>query len=95
MHLKPFNESRLWQGKIQKEWGGQKPVQRPPMRCLPTPHTYQCARKIGKTIWEEVNQSFYEKSAEYWAGVKQRQDEYRRLHSIPAKVPGEYVAHVL
>ena len=81
MLQKPLNEWRLWRGKLQSA-PPSKLVQRPPMVLPEIRTTIGGTKPPSEPIWDEIRRGYEQKSAEYWRGVKKREEEYRLRESV-------------
>lgn len=80
MPQKPFNELLLWKGQIQLNQ--KKPISQPAM-VLPKINSLT-GHYIPEslTIHEELLYRYSVYSAEYWRGVKERQEQYRAANQL-------------
>jgi hypothetical protein len=77
---RPFNEDLLWKSKMQRS-NFPAPVAKPPME-LPEVNPIIGGTVYNSQIFEDMNKSYTAYSTEYWAGVRMRHAEYRRLNAV-------------
>ena len=92
MLQKPLNEWKLWRGKLQSA-PPSKLVQRPPMVLPEIRTTIGGTKPPSEPIWDEIRRGYEQKSAEYWRGVKKREEEYRLKESATPPYPYPYPYH--
>jgi len=79
---RPFNEHILWKGKIQQSNYPPPPPRKPPMD-LPIINSLIGGTIYNSQIYEDINKSYAAYSSQYWQGVQERRDEYRKMNAVP------------